>query len=174
MAISIVATVGGASSNSFAELSDWTSYMEGRLNSDAFDDADEDTQNRALAEATRELSAQAWKGKRTDEDQALAWPRQWVADPDHPWGDYYDQDVIPARIQRATYELAFEFLKAGTTDIAAMPDDLLVKQSTVDVLTTVYVEPHQRPAGLRRYPSVWREIGPLLTNSGIGKRTVRS
>lgn len=174
MAITIDAAVGGASANSFVLLSEWTTYMEGRLNSDSFDDATTDSKNRALAEATRELSAARWKGKRVTATQALSWPRQWAHDPDSPIQDYYDTDVVPERIKRATYELALAFLKGGTTDVASLPSDLLIKREKIDVIETEYMDAAQRPKGLMRYPAVMREISELLEGSSITSEVIRS
>ena len=173
MAIVIVATVGSASANSFTTLAEWTTYMEGRLNSDDFDDATTDTQNRALAEATRELSAVAWQGQRVDDTQALAWPRDWVIDVDDPTCNYYDSAEIPGRIKRATYELALAFLKGGTTDLASLDETLNVKRSQIDVIATEYYDPGQRVRGLARFPAVMREIRPLMAAVGLGSPLVR-
>ena len=173
MAISIDETVGGANANSFVALSEFSTYMEGRLNSDAFDDASTDEQNRALAEATRELSAMGWKGYRVTSTQALSWPRQWAHDPDSPTQDYYDSDVVPDRVKRATYELALAFLKGGTTDIASLDQSLQVKREKIDVIETEYVDPFQRARGIARYPAVSREIGPLLAGSSLQRKVVR-
>ena len=123
MAVTIVATVGSASANSYVTLAECTTYMEARLNSDAFDDAVADDQNRALVEATRELTVLPWDGLQVTATQALAWPRQWSRDPDSPVQDYFDTDVVPQRVKDATCELAFQFLKAGTTDLAAESAD---------------------------------------------------
>jgi len=174
MAITIDATVGGASANSFVTLSEWSTYMEGRLNSDSFDDATTDNQNRALAEATRELSAMTWRGYRVDDTQALSWPRQWAHDPDSPTQDYYDTDVVPTRVKRATYELALAFLKGGTTDIVSLEGDRLVKRTNIaGAIETEYVDPQSRPVGMARYPAVMREIRPLLAGSSITSEVVR-
>lgn len=174
MAITIDATVGGASANSFVTLAEMTTYMEGRLNSDSFDDATTDNQNRALAEATRELSAAVWEGYRTDSTQALSWPREWVRDPDEPNGNYYDNNVIPTRVKRATYELAFEFLKAGTTDLAALDTSFNVKRTNIaGAIETEYYGPGHRIKGLARWPAVMREIAPLLAGSMLTTAVVR-
>jgi len=164
MAITIDATVGGSSANSFVTLAEMTTYMEGRLNSSTFDDATTDNQNRALAEATRYLSALDWCGYRVTDTQALSWPRQWAYDPDSPNQDYFDTDVIPVRIKRGTMELAFQFLKAGTSDVAALDAAAGIKRKRIDVIETEY-DTARRPIGLSSYPSVLREIGVLLENS---------
>lgn len=167
MPVTIVETVGGASSNAFVTLVELTSYMDGRLNASAFDSATTDTKNRAIVEATRELSSRQWKGTRASDTQALAWPRQWVENPDAATAtSYYDTDEIPQRVKDATMELAFQFINAGTTDLAAMDGLAGVVSKTVDVLSTTYAV-GQRPQGLRRFPRVWSLIAPLLAN-GIG------
>ena len=175
MAITIVATVGSASANSFVTLAEMTTYMEGRLNSDAFDDATTDEQNRSLAEATRELSAVTWAGYRTDDTQALSWPREWVVNVDDPNHDYYDNATIPDRVKRATYELALAFLKAGTTDIVSLDESLNVRSESVgqSSVATEYYDPGSRIKGLARYPAVTREIRPLLASAGLTTRVVR-
>ena len=175
MALTIDATVGGASANSFVLLTEFATYMESRSNSDAYDDADsDDTRNRALAEATRELSALMWQGYRVDDTQALAWPRDLVANPDDPNGAFYDNDAIPGRIKRATYELALAVLKAGTTDIFSLDESLNVQSEEIGgAISTSYYEPSARIRGLARYPAVMREIRPLLAGRTLGSPVVR-
>jgi hypothetical protein len=160
--ISITATVGSASANSFVTLAEADAYMDGRLNGSAWESATEDNQNRALVEATRELSARTWKGRRVDDTQALAWPRQWAGDPDSPLQGYFDTDVVPQRVKDACCELAFQFIKAGTTDVAAQDSTIGVTREKVGEIETEYAEPHARTQGLRRYPRVWALIAPLL------------
>lgn len=174
MSLTIDPTVGGASANSFVTHAEFATYMESRLNDSAFTGAaSDDTIRRALTEATRELSARTWKGYRVTDTQALSWPRQWAYNPDSPTQDYYDTDVIPARVKRATYELALAFLKAGTTDIVSLDDTLQIQSEQVDVVRTEYVAPHARVRGLARYPAVMREIEPMLARTGVGVKVVR-
>jgi hypothetical protein len=172
MAITVDATVGGAAANSFASLDEFGAYVDGRLNSAAFTDANPNTQNQALVEATRTLSHLGWKGERVTGTQALAWPRQWALDPDSPIADYYATTVVPQRVKDATCELALAFLKAGTTDVAALDPTRNVKRKKTDVIETEYFEPQQRALGLALYPEVVRYIAPLLASSS--KRTVRT
>jgi hypothetical protein len=63
-------------------------------------------------------------------------------------------------------ELAFQFLVAGTTDIASLDSNIGIIEKTVDVITTRYAEPYQRAQGLKRYPRVWRLISALMEVSG--------
>lgn len=175
MAVTIVATAGSASANSFATLAEFTSYMEGRLNSSAFDSASTDEQNRALVEASRMLSNLIWKGRRATDTQALSWPREWVINPDSSTFDYYDTDEVPDRVKDATCELAFQFLKAGTTDVAAYDTDLNMKRDKTGPLETEFFAPWLRPSGVARYPAVTRYLWGLLEGgSGVTFRRLRS
>ncbi len=162
MALVIDATVGGASSNSLVTVAEMTTYCEGRLNASVWTAAT--AQEPALVEATRELCALAWCGLTVSESQALAWPRQWVQNPDSPAWNYYSTTEIPTRVKNAACELALQFLKAGTTDIAAASPTEGVIEKTVDVLTTRWADPRALTKGIHRFPSVYRYINPLLAN----------
>lgn len=168
MAITIDATVGGASANSFVTLVEADAYMTGRLNAALWDAATDDNKNRALVEATRYLTALTWGGDRVTATQALAWPRQWAHDPDSPTQDYFATTVIPTRIKTGTEELAFQFIKKGTTDVAALDPTSDIKREKVDVIEVEYSDSYARPTGLALYPSVVREINPLLASSSQG------
>lgn len=174
MAISIDATAGGSSANSFATLAEFTAYMEGRLNSSTFDDASADSQNRALVEATRSLNYRPWKGRQATDSQALAWPRYNVIDPDSNSLTEYSSSVVPDRVKDATCELAFQYLKAGTTDVAALDDTLNIKRDKVGPLETEYFEPDERAKGLARYPSVTRYLKGLVAGGGVAGKAVRA
>ena len=141
-----------------------TAYCEGRLNASVW--VASAAQEPALVESARELSALNWQGLTVSETQALNWPRQYVCDVDSPSGLYFATTIIPQRVKDAACELALQFLKAGTTDIAAMPTTEGVIEKTVDVLTTRWADPRAQKVGLRRYPSVWRTIQPLLLSAG--------
>lgn len=178
MAVTLDATVGGASSNSFATVEEADAYLATRLNSGAWTGTDPKAV--ALIEATRTLSALAWQGYRTDDVQALSWPRTGVVNPDAsldaPAGAWtgmpeYDDDVIPQRVKDATCELALEFLRAGTTDIAGQDDAAGIILETVGPLTTEWESAGVRPQGLQRYPRVIGFIAPLL-GAGTGQAEV--
>lgn len=176
MTIAIDASVGGQSSNSFVTEAVAIVFAATRLNlvgwTTISGSACTEDEKKALIESTRELSALIYQGYRTDATQAQAWPRQLAMNPDAGSSYYtlYDSSVIPQRVKDATCELAFEFLKAGTTDIATLDDNLAVLRKKVDVLETDYAAPSQRAQGLARFPRVMRLITPLL---GIGAGQVR-
>lgn len=171
MTITIDATVGGAAANSFVTAAEATAYLANRLNASTYwTDGTLDDEHRALIEATRELSMRPWVGRRATTTQALSWPRQWVTDIDSPNQYYLSTTAIPQRVKDATCELALEFLKAGTTDVAALPSTDGIIEKTVDVLTTRWADPYQRKQGLARYPRVLTLIAPYLDSlAGTGQ-----
>lgn len=173
MAVTIVATAGSATANSFVTLAEAETYMDGRLNSTAWSGDTDANKNIALVEATRELDVMDYTGYRVTDTQALSWPRQWATDPDDPVTGYFDTDEIPTRLKNATCELAFQFLAAGTTDVAALDSATNVKRSKVDVLETEYFSSTETPKGLARYPRVLNYIRPLLANAGLTTPVVR-
>lgn len=165
MSITIDASAGGASANSYVLESEAIAYMATRLNASAwttFDGTDcTDTEKIAIAEATRYLSSLSWKSRRATTTQVLEWPRWGVQNPDSPLGFLYQTTCVPTRVKDATCELAFQFLNLGTTDLASIDPNTGVIEKTVDVLTTKY-SVYQRPTGLSRFPLVMRFIKPLL------------
>ena len=176
MAFALDATVGGSSANSFVSLAEAQTYMDARLNSSAWSAASPTNQSIALVEATRELSARRWIGEAVSSSQALAWPRAFARNPDAAWGTgalYFDTTVIPQRVKDATCELAFQFLNAGTTDIASLDATLNTRVKTVDVITTEYFEPNQRRQGLARFPRVMNYIRQLLDSVPGSARVIR-
>jgi len=71
-----------------------------------------------IRKATQYLDARfnkRWRGTRSNEDQALDWPRAWIIDTD---GYSIESDEMPASLVNATCELAI--LAAGGEDL--MPD----------------------------------------------------
>lgn len=178
----IIATPGAADATSYVTRAECTTYLDARLNSSAWTAASNDDQDRALIEATRTLDALTWQGSRVTTTQALQWPRQSVPDPDAPrpaFGTkydtlYFDPTVIPTRLQSATCELALEFLKAGTTDLAALPASNGIITETVGPLSTTYATPAQRASGIARFPRVLQLVGPLLDTVAGGVRMVRA
>lgn len=175
MPIAIDATVGGATANSFVTLAEAQSYMDGRLNESSWESATPDTQNRALVEATRWLSSKQWGGARASSTQALQWPRFWAENPDAMFGGniWFDSTIIPQRVKDATCELALQFVKAGTSDVAALDPKQNVIEKTVGPLTTRYSDPNVRPQGLTAYPSVMRYVGMMITGNANSAEVIR-
>ena len=184
MAITIVATAGSGTANSFVTESEVIAYMATRLNNSAWTTVTGSTctedEKKALIEATRELSALNYIGERVDGTQALSWPREDAQNPDSPGIDSmggetlgdFDSDEIPQRVKDATCELAFQFLKQGTADVAALDATIGVLSETVGPLSTTYADPSQRAQGLARFPRVMNYIRPLLKKGATGGLTM--
>ena len=179
-------TVGGASANSFASIDDADLYLDARLNASAWTGASDDDKARGLIEASRDLSAlePQLQGYRTDAVQALCWPRRYVINTKAPitatlgvtgYPEYAD-DIIPTDWVSATIELAFEYLKAGDTDVAALDTDQAILQETVGPITTRYAAPATfvvTATGLAEFPRVLALVQPFLEGGG-GLAVIRS
>lgn len=182
MAITIVATAGAANANSFAAETDYIAYVATRLNapsdSTVTGTACTESEKAALIEATRDLYLleQLYEGQRTTTTQSLSWPRQFAINPDAPEiiaiTDiallYFANDVVPDRMINATCELAMQYRKLGTTDLAALDDTISILRESVGRLTTEYVTPEKRAQGLGRFPRVMQYVGALLSNAPNG------
>ena len=123
MAVTIVTTIGGAVSNSYATEAEFKTYCEELFpRADAYFDAEPDDLARALAAAARELNRKQWHGARVNATQALAWPRYGAAKADgvgYGYGlgygescDCYASDEIPLPVKHAQMELALAFLRS--------------------------------------------------------------
>ena len=85
MAITIVATVGSATANSYLTLAAANSLIEGLVlgtDATAWDSSTDDNKNRALVSATKRIDRERFLGAKAASTQALQWPRQGVRKPD--------------------------------------------------------------------------------------------
>ena len=121
MAITIDATVGGASANSYLTLADAQALIDGMVENDdvtAWASATTDQKNRALYTATQRIDRERFLGARATDTQALQWPRTGVRKPDtyintysvgFPFRittDYFTDTEIPDQIKQAQVVLA--------------------------------------------------------------------
>jgi len=121
MAITIVATVGSASANSYVTLSQAQDFIDGLTESDdvvAWGTSTTDQKNRALFSSTQRIDREKFLGARVADTQALEWPRSGVRKPDtytNLYGlsfpnrlvaDYYLDTEIPDRVKHAQIVLA--------------------------------------------------------------------
>ena len=181
------ATVGGAAANSFVSIDDADTYLDARLNASAWTvDATDDDKARALIEATRDLSAlePQLQGFRTDDVQALCFPRRLVINRKAPFNatigltgyPEYADDIIPTDWKSATIELALEYLKAGDTDVAALDTDQAILEETVGPITTRYAAPATfvvTATGLAEFPRVLALVQQFIEGGG-GLAVIRS
>lgn len=168
----ITATAGSASANSFVTEDEFATYLEGRLNVGTYTTSNK---QKALIEATRDISLMEYNGERVDSTQALSWPRADCPNPDGPVIDMalgdeladFSETEIPDRIKNATCELALQYLKAGTTDIANADSSISVISESVGPISVTYAEPHKRAQGLARFQRVMMYVAPLLRQGGL-------
>ena len=121
MAVTITATAGSASANSYLTLAEADALVEAMvLGTDAakWDSGNTDSRNRALTAAAQRLDRERFLGARATDTQAMQWPRTGVRKPDtyvnnyssgFPFrisDDYFTDTEIPDQIQRAQVELA--------------------------------------------------------------------
>ncbi|WP_373069757.1 DnaT-like ssDNA-binding protein [Gemmatimonas sp.] len=174
----VITTSGDATANSYASVATATTYLDARLNSSAWTLAAVGDQERAVIEASRTLDRLDYTGWRVNATQALSWPREDAENPDAPYLAATDTllhfgiTIIPTRLVDATCELALEFLRAGTSDVAGALPNAGIITKTVDVLSTTYAEPYLRAQGLARYPRVAALIAPLLDGAKTGGLSV--
>lgn len=108
MAVTLDATVGGASANSYITVADADAYVNvyvlDEANREAWLDVGADDKARLLIQATRQLDWYFnWSGDRSFPDQqALDWPRYYV----YRDGHQLPTDEIPDEIRHATVEMA--------------------------------------------------------------------
>lgn len=118
MAITIDATIGGASSNSLATETQLTTYAETRLGAEAIlANADGEDVPRALVMATDRLCREQWRGQRVTTTQRLAHPRSGLPKTDYygssEYGalrDYYLTTEIAQPVIDAVCALALAYL----------------------------------------------------------------
>lgn len=162
MALTLDATVGGASSNSYVTLAEATTYFEARLNvTDWTGAASDDIRNRALAMATQRIDFEEYMGNRAAETQALKFPRSDLPLID---GVGWESTEIPIDIKTATYELAIYMLGKDMTaanddqaldalKIGPIGIDFSVSQPSNDKLppfVTQLLRPYQLSGGMPR------------------------
>jgi hypothetical protein len=186
MPVSIVATPGDPTANSFVTVAEMTAYCDGRMNASAWVNTDT-TLHAALVEATRDISNMDFIGARVTATQALSWPRDSAANADLAGTNdnlvfdllnrdlplYYDPTIIPQRVKDATCELALQYVKSGTTDLAAADPNKGVIEKSVGPLTTRWESSQARAEGLARFPRVVQLLYPLLRPSAGAVRLRR-
>lgn len=185
MALTIEATTGGASANSFVTEAEAIAYMAARLNAGAWSTTTTggtltELEKKALIEAARAFDLLGWEGTRSTDTQALAWPREYAVNPDATISDpateypYYANDVVPQRVKDAACEYALELLRANadSRDPLQLDTTPVKRRSRVEgAVDTEYFEPPRTPRGWAAYPRIVALIGPLLESTGGIVRT---
>lgn len=147
------------SADSYASLAEATAYHAARLHNAEWAAADVATQEAAMRWAAKLLDQEKWKGTRTDEAQALRWPRAWVEDVD---GYGIDSDVVPRFLKEAQSELAFLLLKADRTADSGTEGFSRLKVGPIEL----DVDKEDRQALRAIGPAVYAMIQPYLEAGG--------
>ena len=121
MAIVLVATAGGSTSNTYQTLADAQAIIDGLVEDadvTAWATATTDAKNRALYTAAQRLDRERFLGARATDTQSMQWPRTGVRKPDtyintyavgFPFRittDYFADTEIPDQVKRAQVVLA--------------------------------------------------------------------
>ncbi len=110
---------GLSTANAYISYADANTYWENYGNPSTWTDEDQATREEAIRIATQYLDAVyklQWRGTRSDQDQALDWPRTGGYDPD---GYAIDSDAVPTAVEQACCELAHLHI---TEDDGLIPD----------------------------------------------------
>ena len=184
MAISIDATVGGASANSYITLSDANAIIEGLIADDdvaAWDSSTTDNQNRALYTAAVRVDRERFLGARVTNTQALQWPRQGVRKPDtyintysigFPFRistDYFAETEIPEQVKKAQVILAV-YLNNNKDGLGLSGLEVFknVKIGNLDAIPNFY-----GAVGADRVPPLFERYFTGLRSSGPGNIAIK-
>ena len=178
MAVTINATAGDASANSYITLAEADAFVEAMVEStDAakWTTGNADSRNRALTAATQRLDRERFLGARSTDTQALQWPRTGVRKPDtyvrsfvggFPFRlteDYFTDTEVPDQVKRAQIELAV-YLHSNKDGISlgGLEDFKNVKVGSLDVTPdkTGAVGADRIPPMVERYLTGLRISGP--------------
>ena len=186
MAITIDATVGGASANSYLTLADAQALIDGMVENDdvtAWASATEDQKNRALYSATQRLDRERFLGARSTDTQALQWPRTGVRKPDtyintyatgFPFritADYFTDTEIPDQVKQAQAVLAV-YLNNNKDGLglSGLEDYSSV---TVGSLSVTTAGSSSMATGADRVPPIFERYLTGLRISGPGNFAIR-
>ena len=88
--------------NSYIDIEEADEYFAGRLHAESWGQADDETKEKALKQATREIDRQPLKGRKTETSQTLAFPR-------------YPDSEVPETVKEACCEIALALLERGNS-----------------------------------------------------------
>lgn len=178
MTITVVATAGSATANSYisvATADDLANLYLGTLN---WTSASTDNKGRALIMATRYLDELRYIGEKAATTQALAWPRK-----EANCGDWsFTTSEIPQPIKQATFDLAEALLAnnallggrgPGSTELIPGIPNANLKRARVDVIDVEFnsVQQAESKNALNVVPHLKHVLGCLClskASSSVG------
>ncbi|HZK24137.1 MAG TPA: DnaT-like ssDNA-binding protein [Oscillospiraceae bacterium] len=88
--------------NSYIDIDGADEYFAGRLHAESWGQADDETKEKALKQATKEIDRQLLKGRKATDTQELAFPR-------------YPDTEVPVAVKDACCEIALALLERGNS-----------------------------------------------------------
>jgi len=167
MAIEVEDGTSKTDSDSYISVADADTYLAIYTTRTDWDSATTANKEIALKRATQYLDnmyGARWKGIRSDEDQALDWPRYGVTDHD---GYGWDSDEMPTELLNATCEIADRIID-GDNPMADQSDTSTIRKQKVKAGP---VEEEVEYAGSmtlgKKYPTVEALLSPLITGANM-------
>ena len=185
MAIVLVATPNGSTSNTYQTLADAQAIIDGLvLDADviAWATATTDAKNRALYTAAQRLDRERYLGARATDTQSMQWPRTGVRKPDtyintyavgFPFRittDYFTDTEIPTQIKQAQAVLAV-FLNNNTDSLGLSGLEDYNSVSIGPISVTLNSSSPQ--AGADKVPPMMERYLTGLRISGPGNISIR-
>jgi len=98
--------------NSYVEIADADDYLETRIDSANWFDADDEIKEQAIVTATLLIDDNSWIGSAVSSSQALAWPRKNAIYNDSRLGMTITiaENEVPSRVKVAIYEQALHLI----------------------------------------------------------------
>jgi len=184
MAIILIKETGAglANANTYASVDDGNAYHAGHLYATPWTAATADQRAVALAMASRLMDASyQFVGVKTNDAQALQWPRYRCPDPDRDdmirldrltvWGNWLPEDLVPPAIVQATCELARELL---ITDRTATPAGEGLKYYNAGGIQSGYDKSDSRPVIPRLVQALLAKYGSLIQAKSGAVKLVRT
>lgn len=172
MTVTVTATVGSASANSYLTVAAADDLANLTLGTLAWSSATTDNKGRALIMATRYLDELQWLGDKASTTQALLWPRTGAE-----CGDWsFTDSEIPQPVKQATFDLAEALLGdsallsgpgTGSTELIPGIPNANLKRARVDVIDVEFngVQQAEAKNALNVVPHLKHVLGCLCLSS---------
>lgn len=148
----------------YASVETADTYLEAAYHADNWRSLDDDSKGRALITATRTLDRQIWLGSKTDEDQALDWPRK------NTGVNGVVDNEIPIDIVNASIELALSITQGSNVQNVQSTESNIQSLRAGSAAIT-YFRGGSNGGVATRFPQiVWELVKPYISG-GMGSRS---
>lgn len=167
MALVLIATPKAINANTYILSVDSNTYFEARVSGSSWEDIDDEIRATALVHATRVLDySYDWNGYKTNNDQALDWPRENVWDKNDL---LLDENTIPTKVKEAICELAY-FLT--TEDKFAEPESKGIREMKAGSLNIIFDKRDPKEVLPANVLDMLWDYGELMGAGGGGMKSV--